>query len=177
MEFFNFVPGLNETYRMTGWTPPYVTAVPEITTRNLNSTCKFLVLGCDGLFSDLTSQEVVDSVEEYLRTPLEKRKGQNAAAWLTEKAMAAAADTHVYGPRKNIDVLKSLLRLPQGRTRRRYHDDITVQVLFFDHEANFPPQDPSFQGIQKPKVLRFLQPQHISHPPPATTGNNIASKL
>jgi len=160
-EFFNAYPRLIERYRETGWTPPYVTAEPEVSQRSLNSSCKFLVIACDGLFQDLSSQEVVDEVAEFMRTPKEERKGHNAATWLTERALAAAAKPHCTEPKDTNAVLRDFISLPQGRSRRHLHDDITVQVVFFDHEQQYPPQAPSNEKIETPETLKryreFLQ--------------------
>lgn len=47
--------------------PPYLTAKPVVTTKNLDPTKpSFLVMGCDGLYEWLTNKQVVDLVSQYL---------------------------------------------------------------------------------------------------------------
>jgi len=151
-KFFNLFPRLVQRYRETGWTAPYVTAEPETSERTLNKSHKFLVLACDGLFEDLTSAQVVDGVQEFLNASPDAKQGHNAATWLTKKALAAAAVSSGLGG-ETPGLLDYFVRLPQGRNRRRLHDDITIQVVFFDHEGTFPPQDPSLEAIKEPEIL------------------------
>eukprot|EP00472_Partenskyella_glossopodia_P005162 CAMPEP_0197542028 /NCGR_PEP_ID=MMETSP1318-20131121/67486_1 /TAXON_ID=552666 /ORGANISM="Partenskyella glossopodia, Strain RCC365" /LENGTH=301 /DNA_ID=CAMNT_0043101265 /DNA_START=1343 /DNA_END=2248 /DNA_ORIENTATION=- len=160
LEFFKQFPRLVNRYSKTGWTPPYVTAEPEISRRNISYGDEFLVLACDGLFQDLSSQQVVDGVVEFMSTPEHQRNGHNAATWLTQKALEQPAKHHArdlerhYGTKMEInDVMKQLVTLPQGRSRRRLHDDITIQVIFFDHNASFPGQTPSMEAIREPSIL------------------------
>uniref|UniRef100_A0A7S2XAZ7 PPM-type phosphatase domain-containing protein n=1 Tax=Lotharella oceanica TaxID=641309 RepID=A0A7S2XAZ7_9EUKA len=148
MEYFNFYPRLTQRYSQSGWTPPYVTAVPDVSHRTINSSTEFLVLACDGLFQDLTSQEVVESVGEYLQAAKEQKTDHNAASWLTEKALRASASKYT-----RTGSLDELLALPQGRERRRRHDDITIQVIFFDHNSTYPKQTPSGGRISEPAIL------------------------
>ncbi|KAG0672172.1 hypothetical protein C6P45_003647 [Maudiozyma exigua] len=46
-------------------TPPYVTAKPEITTTDIKSNIKFMVMGSDGLFELLTNEEIVGLVAKW----------------------------------------------------------------------------------------------------------------
>ena len=46
-------------------TPPYVTAKPEITTTEIKSNIKFMVMGSDGLFELLTNEEIVGLVAKW----------------------------------------------------------------------------------------------------------------
>ncbi len=48
------------------WRPPYTTSSPEMSRYKLSHADCFMVIGCDGLFQDLTSQQVVDVVAEFL---------------------------------------------------------------------------------------------------------------
>lgn len=46
--------------------PPYVTAKPEITTTNIDSETKFMVLGSDGLFELLSNEEIAGLVIKWM---------------------------------------------------------------------------------------------------------------
>lgn len=47
---------------------PYIIAEPSLAKFEIDSTLDFLVLGCDGLFDQLTSQDIASHVFEYLCT-------------------------------------------------------------------------------------------------------------
>jgi len=88
-----------------------------------------VVLATDGLFEDLTNQQVVEYVGQYLDKKT-KNLPPTASAWLVERALvhAAMADPSVRGKPYN-EILYSLMGLPAGRSRRRRHDDVTVIVV------------------------------------------------
>jgi pyruvate dehydrogenase phosphatase len=113
------------------WNPPYTTAEPEIHTHCLTPDDSFLVLATDGLFQELTSQQVVDMMGKFMET---KKEGDNAATYLIRQALVAASEQAI-GRRSTQNAnLSWILRLPAG-ARRNVHDDITVTVLFFDPNA------------------------------------------
>jgi len=85
-------PDLGARYRATGWFPPYTTAAPEISQHNIAPNDEFLVLATDGLFSDMTSQQVVDYMGEYMDHVKGTAQEQqySASSWLIEKALLHA---------------------------------------------------------------------------------------
>ncbi len=106
------------------FTPPYITAEPDITTVELGDDygAAFIVLGSDGVWEVLSNERVVEIVAGYSATP-ESRAA--AAGAVVEAALLQAA--HESG--MSIDQLKAL---PPGRARRSRHDDITVIVHWFE---------------------------------------------
>jgi len=139
-------------------TPPYFTAEPEITTIQVQHG-DFLVMGSDGLWDCLTNEEVVglvgvwlekNSMSQYRRPPVEEvverdslpvqlkedrttmyrwwratkrflNVDDNVAAHLVRNALGGA----------NTNLTSMLLSLNPPRSRK-FRDDITVIVAFFD---------------------------------------------
>ncbi|CAI5529843.1 unnamed protein product [Closterium sp. Naga37s-1] len=99
--------------------PPLLSTDPHVAVRLLAPHDAFVVVASDGLFELLSNQEVVDMVAVSPR--------KDIARQLIRAALRRAAErTEVpYG---------ELLRMASGQ-RRSYHDDITVVVFFFDHDA------------------------------------------
>ncbi|KAJ3080642.1 hypothetical protein HK100_010093, partial [Physocladia obscura] len=128
-------------------TPPYVTATPVVTHYKITpSRDLFLVLATDGLYDELSSQEVVTVVSGFLQhhgvaaapsvdwgpNPLVDHKAvfaftkdSNAATCLIRNALGGA----------NEDKMKKLLGIPPPYSRR-FRDDITAKVIFFDHNTD-----------------------------------------
>lgn len=120
------------------YTPPYLTAEPEVTTYQLQRTDKFLVLATDGLWDMLSNEEVVEFVQEHLmkrdsppvntepytitynehELPCELN---NSASCLIREALGG--DDHV--------AVSTVLSIPHPDSRL-YRDDMTVIVVFFD---------------------------------------------
>ncbi|CAG8689129.1 9780_t:CDS:1, partial [Funneliformis caledonium] len=135
-------------------TPPYVTARPEITCHKLTENDKFLVLATDGLWDELSNEEVVELVGEFLdgrrdiidekeNPPILKEDELKWENYKQEKAFTFVdenASTHLirnaYGGAKQ-DQVCALLSLPSPISRR-FVDDITVTVVFFgpDNQSN-----------------------------------------
>ena len=163
-------------------TPPYVTARPEITTTTITDSTKFMVMGSDGLFELLTNEEITGLVvrwrEHYLKNAAslkptlpavtdlsddkeaqrpafryKKSENTNSADFLLEDNNAA---THLIrnalsaGGQKSY--VSTLASIPEPMSRK-YRDDLTVTVVFFDDakpdatgslsvnpEATTPPQ-------------------------------------
>lgn len=103
------------------YSPPYITAIPEIKHHALESGDKFLIVGSDGLWDYLTNEEAVEVVREHLLA----KNHELAGRALVERVLQKAA--------KRYDMTyHDLLSLPAGSHRRRRHDDTTVVVVFFD---------------------------------------------
>ena len=59
MEFFH---DWKNAHKYSTWTPPYVTAKPELSCYELQDDDKFVIMACDGLFQDLQNDEVIRAV-------------------------------------------------------------------------------------------------------------------
>ncbi|XP_004493589.2 probable protein phosphatase 2C 43 isoform X2 [Cicer arietinum] len=115
------------------FTRPLLSAEPAIHSRVLNNSDKFIIFGSGGLWKLLTNKQAAKIVKTNPRDGIAKR--------LVRIALEIAAR------RRNISYTE-LRGIPKGRgvsrapsvsvegTRREYHDDITVIVVFFDKEPN-----------------------------------------
>ncbi|XP_061346373.1 probable protein phosphatase 2C 43 [Gastrolobium bilobum] len=99
-------------------TRPVLTAEPFLLSRTLQPNDRFLIFASDGLWELLTNQEAVDIVSVNQRNGIAKK--------LIKAAQKVAAT-------KMRVEYKSLQKIRSG-ARRDYHDDITVIVVFIDHE-------------------------------------------
>ena len=97
------------------YTPPYITAEPEVIRRPANTNDQFMVIACDGLWDVMSNQEVVDFVSSYDGQP------QDISDALITEALRKAAE-------ENKMTLNELLAIRQGK-RRKKHDDLTVIVV------------------------------------------------
>ncbi|KAK4404947.1 putative protein phosphatase 2C 68 [Sesamum angolense] len=97
---------------------PVLRADPTILTRDLQPNDKFLIFASDGLWEYLTNQEAVELVYNSPRVGIARR----LLIWAMEKA--AKTRQMPYSEIKKLD---------QG-VRRHVHDDITIVVVFIDHE-------------------------------------------
>jgi len=105
------------------FTGPYITHQPEIKVVDITGNHKLVVLGCDGLWDELSKQEVTDIANKALRT----KKQSELSKMLLEAALEKAAHS-------NTLTLSELKKIPQG-DRRNLHDDITIITL--DLEKQF----------------------------------------
>lgn len=80
---------------------------------------RFLILGTDGLWDDLTEDEAVRIVFRGLE---EKKTPDEISKLLVGKALANAA-------RESGMTIEELYQLPIGRARRSRHDDTTVVLM------------------------------------------------
>ncbi|KAL5739706.1 hypothetical protein ACOSP7_028600 [Xanthoceras sorbifolium] len=97
---------------------PVLTAEPSIYSRILQPNDKFLIFASDGLWEHLTNQEAAEIVYNNPRAGVAKR--------LLTTALSVAA-------RKRELRYDDLKKVEKG-VRRFFHDDITVVVIFIDHE-------------------------------------------
>lgn len=138
------------------YTPPYLTARPDVTHHKLTPRDKFLVIASDGLWDLVSPLQVVRLVGEHMsgkvtlspfKLPckdmrisdinhmlLQRKEGlkmkpidRNAATHLLRNALG--------GTEYGIDHVKlsQLLSLPQELVRG-FRDDITITVVYFDSE-------------------------------------------
>ncbi|KAF5474048.1 hypothetical protein F2P56_005987 [Juglans regia] len=97
---------------------PVLTSEPSVCTRVLQPKDKFLIFASDGLWEHITNQEAADIVHNNPRSGIARR--------LLKAALNAAA-------RKREMRYDDLKKVEKG-VRRFFHDDITVVVIFIDHE-------------------------------------------
>lgn len=143
------------------WTPPYVTAEPDITEYQMHPNDEFMVLSSDGLYSTLHPNQVVEAVATFIHSPsLQKTYKGNCASYLIERALYADCES-VVGRNKK-DTTLGWLRLVDRSIRRHLHDDITVQVLFFSPPGKttptlsegFTPDVATGEKVGRPQVLQ-----------------------
>ncbi|ALC48345.1 Pdp [Drosophila busckii] len=138
------------------YTPPYLTARPDVQQHELCANDKFLVIASDGLWDFLTPSEVVSLVGEHINSkkilepmrlpPGEVKLKQISAqlaerkAGLTRKPVDQNAATHLirhalgatdYGIEHS--KISYYLSLPKDVVRL-YRDDITITVIYFNSE-------------------------------------------
>ncbi|KAF5750663.1 protein phosphatase 2C 68 [Tripterygium wilfordii] len=97
---------------------PVLTSVPSMYSRDLRPNDKFLIFASDGLWEQLTIQEAAEIVHNNPRSGIARR--------LVRTALNEAA-------RKREMTYDELKKVDKG-VRRFFHDDITVVVIFIDHE-------------------------------------------
>lgn len=141
-------------------TPPYLDVTPEVTFHKLRPQDRFLILGTDGLWDELGSEEAVRLVGEHLSgihlqapvSPSERKLklGQMHELLLKRRARASPAldtnaATHLirhalgtgeYGELSH-EKLASMLALPEDLARM-YRDDITATVVFLNSDLARP---------------------------------------
>ena len=129
-------------------TPPYLTAEPEVFQYKLEKGDKFIVMATDGLWDMLSNQEVIELVRSYIEgrasdammdravstsvanldSVLSAQNASNAekdnvATYLIRCALGGYDHSNV----------SAMLTLPYPDVRM-YRDDISVAVIFFDHD-------------------------------------------
>ncbi|CAM0877675.1 unnamed protein product [Alopecurus aequalis] len=97
---------------------PIMSAEPSIVSRSLQPSDCFVIFASDGLWEHLSNQEAVEIVHNNQRAGSAKR--------LIKAALQEAA-------RKREMRYSDLMRIDK-KVRRHFHDDITVIVLFFNHD-------------------------------------------
>ncbi|XP_012257154.2 pyruvate dehydrogenase [acetyl-transferring]-phosphatase 1, mitochondrial isoform X1 [Athalia rosae] len=138
------------------YTPPYLSAKPEVQYHRLTPRDKFLIIGTDGLWDLISPLEAVRLVGEHmsgkvtlspLRLPKKNMKLSeinemllHRKEGLKKKPLDSNAATHLLrnalgGTEYGIDhgKLSQLLTLP-GEVVRVFRDDITITVVYFDSE-------------------------------------------
>jgi len=106
------------------FTPPYITATPEIVVHRLERGDEFLLLASDGLWDRIDNQEAVDIV-------VARYGEKNVCSSLIRRVLEKSSPN---GSSEEERVVKSLQLDP--KERRKYHDDITIEAIFFD-ESRF----------------------------------------
>ncbi|KAA0031355.1 putative protein phosphatase 2C 63 [Cucumis melo var. makuwa] len=99
---------------------PVMTAEPSILTRELKPQDLFLIFASDGLWEQLTDEAAVEIVFKNPRAGIAKR--------LVSAALHEAA--------KKREMRYSDLKKIEKGIRRHFHDDITVVVVYLDHNRS-----------------------------------------
>ncbi|KAG5548228.1 hypothetical protein RHGRI_013809 [Rhododendron griersonianum] len=97
---------------------PVLTAEPSILIRKLRPEDLFLIFASDGLWEQLSDEEAVEIVLKNPRAGIAKR--------LVGAALQEAA--------KKKEIRYNDIRKIEKGTRRHFHDDITVIVMYLDHQ-------------------------------------------
>lgn len=98
--------------------PPVLSAEPSVYTRVLRPEDRFIIFASDGLWEHMTNQEAVKIVHNNPRQGIAKR--------LLKVCMTEA------GRKSNMKYDE--LKKAESGFRRQYHDDITIVVIFIDHD-------------------------------------------
>ncbi len=184
-----FLHGNNEQMRSTPSllkTPPYVTPHPVITHRKLSlgsepasptpkSKLRFLVMATDGLWDQLSSEEVVSLVGGYLtglkgiipKSDLpsliptssgktiegkEKRLKDNTGSWaFVDDNISTHLIRNAFGGGDD-EQLRKLLSIP-APLARNYRDDVTCTIIFWE-EGHENEADVATFSEQQQKVIK-----------------------
>jgi len=152
-----------------------------------------MVLATDGLFQDLSSQEVVDYVGDFIaKRGTAQQITDNASTLLIEKALLRAGEKHAerfyrvasqaVGVAPSDEHVRAhlsyVITLPKD-FKRKVHDDITVVVVFFNNSATTKPAvtpsvstpapatpalSPTLQWWQQHKAIAATQNVHAAPP-------------
>ncbi|CAM9123690.1 unnamed protein product [Scytosiphon promiscuus] len=119
---------------------PYITAEPVVTTVELTSNDRFLVLATDGVWEQVSNEEAVYCVSRALRSgstsrPQRSMANRNASSGggaggagaatsdaLVDFVLARSAQSHGMS-------VPALRALPRGSSRRMLHDDVCATVV------------------------------------------------
>ncbi|KAJ9175191.1 hypothetical protein P3X46_013769 [Hevea brasiliensis] len=107
---------------------PVMTAEPSILIRELRPQDLFLIFASDGLWEQLSDEAAVEIVFKYPRAGIAKR--------LVRAALQEAA-------KKREMRYDDIKKIDRG-VRRHFHDDITVIVIYLDHQKG-----PSSGGLKQ----------------------------
>ncbi|MQM02339.1 hypothetical protein Taro_035104 [Colocasia esculenta] len=110
---------INSKFRISGpMSMPILSSTPTIISHPLQKNDSFLIFASDGLWEHLTNDKAVDIVHNHPRAGSAKR--------LIKAALQEAA--------RKREMRYSDLRRIDKKVRRHFHDDITVIVLFLNHD-------------------------------------------
>jgi len=86
---------------------PGITCAPQVVDRDIEPTDEMLILGCDGLWDNMTPQDAW--------TVVQRAGHKTRSSWELEAAARALATTAIdRGGTDNVSVLLVLLRAPKG---------------------------------------------------------------
>ena len=108
-------PAALPSYYKHRFSPPYITADPDVTVHNLEKG-SFIILASDGLWDEMSSEEAAGYVRAH------NGPSEHCARDLVSTALHRVAET-CHEP------LEAIMKLPPGMQRRTRHDDITVAIM------------------------------------------------
>lgn len=121
---FNFHDySIDQGYRppILQYTGPYITHEADLITHDLRPEDEFVVMASDGLWDEMTKQEIADTLHEEIQKTDVKSVKERLSEALMEKSLQHAA--------KESNLTKEeMLNISLGK-RRHYHDDITILVI------------------------------------------------
>ncbi|KAH7445674.1 hypothetical protein KP509_01G019800 [Ceratopteris richardii] len=97
---------------------PVLSSEPTVDTWSLQQQDRFLIFASDGLWEHLSNQDACEIVHRHARSGVARK--------LIKAALCEAA--------RKREVRYEDLRTLEKKVRRFFHDDITVVVVFVDHE-------------------------------------------
>jgi len=97
--------------------PPYIYTEPFVTCRTVSESDSFVVLGSDGLFDFFSNQEVVELVDQFIKS----NPSGDPAKYMIEQLIPRAAKKACFS-------IEELMNVPLG-DRRKFLDDVTVIVI------------------------------------------------
>ncbi|KAK2363503.1 Protein phosphatase 2C family protein [Trifolium repens] len=118
------------------FTRPLLSAEPATSSRFLNVNDKFIIFGSGGLWKFLTNRQAAEIVHANPRDGIAKR------LLTTALEIAARRNNITYSELRQIPTGHGVIRGPSVSvegTRRAYHDDISVIVVFFDKKPELNP--------------------------------------
>ncbi|KAI8979803.1 phosphatase 2C-like domain-containing protein [Mycotypha africana] len=125
-------------------TPPYLRSTPLIAKHKLTNNDKFIILGTDGLWDELSWDDVRSTEGDQVAAHIMSRwqtssptteKEPNPATHMLREALLYEAVYKNVGQRRKVE--DSTLELSKRLTRkpsRRYRDDITITVIELGNE-------------------------------------------
>ncbi|PKU63493.1 probable protein phosphatase 2C 63 [Dendrobium catenatum] len=108
-----------------------ISAEPSILTRKLKPDDLFFIFASDGFWEQLTDEAAVQIVSKYPRSGIAKR--------LLRAALEEAA--------KKMEMRVNDMKRIQKGVRRHFHDDITVIVVYLDHNNLRNSNSPNFKAM------------------------------
>ncbi|WBW72669.1 mitochondrial pyruvate dehydrogenase (lipoamide) phosphatase [Schizosaccharomyces osmophilus] len=124
--------------------PPYVTAVPEVETVRVDSKKhKFLIMASDGLWDTMSSERAVELVGQWMNSDFGKKPASenfssstlNLFNWFHKASPVVDENAATHLVRNALggkdETISALLTLTYPLSRR-YRDDLTVTVVFFE---------------------------------------------
>jgi serine/threonine protein phosphatase PrpC len=131
--------------------PPYVNSSPEVVHYQRDQNDLFLILACDGLWDDMSSEQSVQLVSKLIK---EKYSGNYATA-LIKAALSGYGEG---GGLENWERIQHHYSIPSPQSRR-YRDDMTINVVFFDgveQKGNEIPVIPRYKKPTAPQLETWI---------------------
>lgn len=121
LEFNNPKNNSNPNFRksLKDFKGPYIKAVPEVRIHEIQNNDEYIVMGTDGLWDELSSQDVGEVI---FKSDKKNYSVSESANMLINAALKKAAENS----KMNIE---DMMKIPAGGVKRKIHDDITI-VLF-----------------------------------------------